>query len=109
MNLENRLFQNYLNINLLSSKKKAYSERVRNINNEIPLFTKTIENIAVIFIEGLMLTAFILFFVFRYDNLNYIYFILTLILILSIWIYNNVLKKYLIKFSNLRQELQKNL
>ena len=107
MNLENRLFQNYLNINLLSSKKKAYSERVRNINNEIPLFTKTIENIAVIFIEGLMLTAIILFFVFRYDNLNYIYFTLTLILILSIWIYNNVLKKYLIKLSNLRQELQK--
>ena len=107
MNLENRLFQNYLNINLLSNKKKAYSERVRNINNEIPLFTKTIENIAVIFIEGLMLTAIILFFVFRYDNLNYIYFTLTLILILSIWIYNNVLKKYLIKLSNLRQELQK--
>ena len=44
-----------------------------------------------------MLTAIILFFVFRYDNLNYIYFTLTLILILSIWIYNNVLKKYLIK------------
>ena len=54
-----------------------------------------------------MLTAIILFFVFRYDNLNYIYFTLTLILILSIWIYNNVLKKYLIKLSNLRQELQK--
>ena len=57
MNLENRLFQNYLNINLLSSKKGWYSEGVRNINNEIPLFTKTIEKIAVIVIEGLLLTA----------------------------------------------------